>query len=108
MSLALLGVDAAPRGILIRVKNARALAAKEGGASGAIAATLMPETIEGVVLQKMVDQFKSSLREKGVDADVQIVAAEGHGRAESGFAEGALVGAGAAGAAWLLGKLVRR
>lgn len=99
MSLDYLGADE-PRGILIRVKNAQALAASQGGTAGAVAAALVPETIEGVVLDKMVAQFRDNLRKNGVDADVGIVSAAAHKEATSGFGTGVVVGLGAAGAAF--------
>ncbi len=70
--LDLLGVEPV-RVIQIRVKNAGELAAKQGGVAGAVAAQLVPETIESVVLNKMVQQFGASLKEKGVDAEVVVV-----------------------------------
>lgn len=92
MGLELLGAEEPSRAILLRVKNARVLAAKEGGAPGAIAATVVPETIEGVVLQKIGDELDKNLRAKGVDAEVRIVSASGQPVAKSGFGEGIFVG----------------
>lgn len=107
MSLELLGAE--PRGILIKVRNAPQLAAAQGGAAGAVAATLVPETIENVVLDKMAEQFRSQLRQKGVDADVQVVAANLRPPVRS-FGTGVALGLGIAGLSWagwrfLLSKL---
>lgn len=96
MSLDLLGAE--PRGILIKVRNAQQLAAAQGGTAGAVAASLVPETIEGVVLDKMVAEFRKTLAAKGVDASVDIVSATPHRPATSGFGTGMALGAGAVGA----------
>ena len=99
MSLELLGAQPA-RGILIKVRNAQQLAAAQGGAAGAVAATLVPETIESVVLDKMVTQFKGALRTQGVDAEVSIVSADPHRPVTSGYGAGVVTGLGLAGLGW--------
>lgn len=102
MSLDLLGAE--PRGILIKVRNAQQLAAAQGGTAGAVAASLVPETIEGVVLDKMVAEFRKTLAAKGVDASVDIVSATPHKPATSGFGMGMALGAGLAGAGFAFWK----
>lgn len=91
MSLALLGAEPT-RGVLVRIRNAQQLAVSKGGAPGAIAATVIPETIESVVLDKTAEQFRQNLKANGVDADVQVVSAVAHKPATSGFRDGVLAG----------------
>jgi hypothetical protein len=106
--LDLLGADPAPRGVLIRVRNAQALAAKQGGAAGAIAATLVPQTIEGVVLDKMAAKLKEALTQQGVDAEVSVVSAAGARESKPAFGEGAAFGAAGMAALWAAWTLLVR
>jgi len=106
----LVGADEQGRAILIRVKNALALAASQGGAAGAIASKLVPQTVGSTVLSKMVDQLSSNLKQNGVDADVSIVADAGQ-KAVSGGRDllvGVGIGVAGTGALWALWKLLRR
>ena len=61
------------RALLIQVRDVPALVASKGGAAGAFAMKLVPETIAATVYGKMRDEFASKLKEQGVDADVQVV-----------------------------------
>ena len=101
--LHLLGVDT-PRMIQIRVKNAQALAAREGGMAGAVAAQLVPDTIEQVVLDKMVEQFRATLAQRGVDAEIKVVSAAQQQPEKKGLGPGGgfVLGAGLVGGAWAL------
>ena len=76
MSLAYLGAEPG-RALLIRVKNTLDLAKAQGGAAGGLAAFLVPQTIDNVVLSKMAEQFQAQLLEKGVNAEVTVVADTG-------------------------------
>jgi hypothetical protein len=84
------------RGLLVRVRNVPQLVAKQGGLPGAVAAKLVPNTIEAVVLTKMAEQMRPTLHEKGVEADVQVVTTATLPR----FRDGLLLGLGAAGGLW--------
>jgi hypothetical protein len=101
VSLDLLGAEAAPRGVLIRVRNAQALAASQGGTAGAIASSLVPQTIEGVVLDKMAEEFRKNLVKSGVDADVSIVSTDPLRPAKSGLVDCVLLGVGGSALAWI-------
>jgi|SRR5579859_6076188 len=103
----LIGAEPPTRGVLIKVKNVGQLAATQGGAPGALAAALVPETIEGVVLDKMVQQFRSNLKDKGVDADVQVVSTT-MPPARSGLREGVVLGVVGAGVGAGLGWVAWR
>lgn len=72
MSLELLGISTG-QALLVRVKNPGALAASQAGTSGAIAAALLPETINNQVLTAVKAQLQDKLAQNGVLADIEIV-----------------------------------
>ena len=97
----ILGADIG-RAIQIRVNNPLDLAKAQGGTAGAIAAFVVPKTVENKVLTTMVDQFKTNLTAAGVVADVQIVA-DSNARPVTGskdLATGAIVGVALSAAGW--------
>lgn len=69
--------SSAARALLVRVRDVPALVRAQGGAAGGFAAQLAPQTMENLVYGKMKDEFAEKLKEKGVDADVQVVASAG-------------------------------
>lgn len=58
--------------VLIRVKNAAELARAQG-AVASLAQAIAPASIEAKVYDTIASEIKSSLKEKGVDADVSVV-----------------------------------
>ena len=65
------------RSVLIQVRDTKALAAAKGGATGAAAAKLFPDTIDAKVYSDMRDKIAAGLKAEGVDADVSVVVPEG-------------------------------
>lgn len=105
MSLALLGAEPL-RGVLIKVRNAQELAAAQGGTAGAIAASVAPGMIEGVVLNKIAEQLGPKFREQGVVADVSVVpVASVGGPNKRTFEVGIAVGAASMGLLWGLSRI---
>lgn len=114
-TLELLGAEApSERGILVRVKNPSALAARQGGGGGAAAAALadaFPQIaarpLESLVLDKLVEQLRTNLKAAGADADVSLVAPASYRppaaapRVAAAAAVGAVLGAAAG---WALKK----
>ncbi len=60
--------------IVIRVKDIGGLVAREGGSAGALAYKAAPVTVTNAVYSKMQEEFAKGLREKGVDAEVKVMA----------------------------------
>ena len=81
-TLELLGAEPpSERGILVRIKNPSALAARQGGGGGAAAAALadaFPQIaarpLESLVLDKLVEQLRTNLKSAGAEAEVSLVA----------------------------------
>ena len=101
MSLHLLGAEVG-KAILIRVNNPLDMASSQGGATGAIAAWAVPKYTTSMVLDKMVDQFKTSLAGAGVKADVLVIDDTGVIPAKSNkdLMTGTVLGAILVGAGW--------
>ena len=74
----MLGAVQKGRGVLIQVRDTKALAALKGGAAGGFAANLFPDTIDAKVYSDMRDKIAAGLKSEGVDADVSVVVPEGH------------------------------
>lgn len=95
--------------LVIRVKNVPELVAKEGGATGKLVHSLVPQTIANTVYDKMAAEMRAKFKEKGVDADVEVTyAPPAVGRSPKDFFVGAGVGAGLIGAVWLIKGLLSR
>jgi len=94
--------------LVIRIKNFGDVIKSQGGALGNIAYTLTPATISNVALGKMRDEFKSSLAEKGVDADVAIASAPTVKTKTSELVIGMGLGAGLVGLGALIWRLLKR
>ena len=60
--------------IVINIKNAGEVAAKEKGFIGEYAAKIVPQTVENQVYESAAESLSTALKEKGVDASVKIVA----------------------------------
>ena len=93
------------RAILIKLRDPAALARAQGPVAS-FAQAVAPSTIEGKVYEGFRDQLAKSLKEKAIDADIQIVqpssfipADSAHVAADLGFALG---GAGLVGIFWFL------
>ena len=94
--------------LVIRVKNAGELAAKQGGATGGLAFDAVPGTITNVIYGKMRDEFSKKLKDQGVDADVTVSSTPPTGpKPKTEFLPGVLVGAGATAVGFALWKLLR-
>lgn len=94
--------------IVIRVKNAGALAA-QGGAAGSLAFEAVPNTITNIIYGRMRDEFLQKFKEKGVDADVSITTTPPAGPPpRSDFVPGVLAGGALVGLAWGAAKLFGR
>lgn len=75
-----IGLDALAdggQGVLIRIKDVRALVAAKGGGIGQLAQAIAPETIAAKVYSEMADKMKEGLTKEGVDADVKVVSHKG-------------------------------
>lgn len=95
------GADAASgRGVLVQVRNVPALIKAQGGRTGSFIDSLVPDTMEATVYSKMADEIAAGMKEKGVDADVKVVAASGYHSASSDYIRVVLLGALAVGAWW--------
>ena len=66
-----LGADT-NQAILIKVKNAGALARGQG-ILASVAASIVPATVEAKVNRTIADKLKTSLKDQNVEADVSIV-----------------------------------
>ena len=97
------------RAILIRVKNAKEVAAKQS-ALASIASSLVPSTVEARVYDEMAARFRSDLASNGVDADVSVIADASASAAgdddRRALLKGVAIGAGGAGIVWLVGRFV--
>ncbi len=100
--------DPADQYVVIRVKNMGDVVRREGGALGNFAYEMTPQTIANIAYGKMRDEFKKSLADKGVDADVTLAATPPIGKPAKGeLLTGVLVGAGTVGIGWGLWHIVR-
>jgi hypothetical protein len=104
-SSTIFGADPAPaQGILIRVKNASELARSQG-AVATFAEALAPATVGTKVLSTIASELKKALKEKNVDASIEVVdpagwePASGKFMQDLGFAVG---GAGVLAGLWWL------
>ena len=94
--------------LVIRVKNAGQLVAKEGGKPGELAFDALPGTITNFMYAKMRDEFAAKLKEQGVNADVQVTTSPPNGPPpRSEFLPGVAVGAGVTAIAFGLWKIFR-
>jgi hypothetical protein len=100
-----------PKGpfVTIHVKNVPELVKKEGGGAGEVAFQLLPQTIENTVYSKMKAEIAAGMKEKGVDADVNVVSnLPAVGGSPKDFLVGSVVGAAAVGLVLGLAKLIKR
>lgn len=89
-----IGSGNSSRAILLRVRNVPQLVAAQSKA-GAFLQQLAPDTIEAQVYSTIKDELSSAMKEKGVDADVQIVSGSGYSPApDSSLLTTVLVGLG--------------
>ena len=72
-SIPLASIKSPEPALVIRVKNAPELVAKQGGAMGKLAFDLAPATITGKIYSEMQKEMLTKFAEKGVVADVQVV-----------------------------------
>lgn len=80
--------------LTIHVKNVPELVKQQGGSAGAAAFSLVPQTIENTVYTKMASEIGAGMKQKGVDADIQIVTTKpAGGPLSSDFLFGSLAGA---------------
>ena len=93
--------------LTIRVKNYLDLAKAEG-ALGTIAATLSPKTVESLVYAKMSGEFAKALKDKKVDADVQVIDGPVGSPQPSKFVHGMVTGGVAVGGGILIFNLIRK
>jgi hypothetical protein len=102
------GADIADQFVVIRIKNMADVIKAQGGALGNLAFSLTPQTVANLAFSRMRDEFKKSLADKGVDADVTLAAAGPATKAPRGeLVTGVIVGAGAIGVGWGLWRLLR-
>lgn len=93
----------ADRALVVRVKNVGDAVKSQGGATGALAFSITPETISNVVYSKIRDELISGFRDKGIDVDVQLTSTPPTGPApKNEFLRGAALGAGTIAALLLL------
>ncbi|HVO22486.1 MAG TPA: hypothetical protein VMW56_02540, partial [Candidatus Margulisiibacteriota bacterium] len=69
---------AADRAVLVQVKDVPALVKAQGGSTGAIAMSIVPETITAKVYSELASKLASGLKDQNVDADVKVVTAAGY------------------------------
>lgn len=90
-----LGATSAGRAVLIKVRDVPTLVRAQGGAAGALAQEFLPDTVEAKVYSEMAAEMKRGLKEKGVDADVSVVAPVGYKPApQPDFTRGIMIGGG--------------
>lgn len=95
--------------LTVRFRDPVAVAAKEGGAAGTLAATLAPKAVEEQMYSEFQKQLADQLKARGIDAEVNVVtSASSFGKpGSSDFGSGLVVGAGAVGVLWLVMRLWR-
>lgn len=112
MGLDHLGADlGTDRALVVKIKNLESVVEAQGGALGKLAANLAPTMISDQAYNTMKQQLLDGFKDKGVDADVQIVAASNvpsGAPPKSDFLNGALVGAGGTVALVAVWKLISR
>ena len=96
--------------VTIHLRDIAGTAAKEGGAAGALAARLAPKTVEARAYDQMREQILKNFTDRGVAADVAVVATvpPGGPLRSVDFYTGLAVGAGTVGIGALLWKFLRR
>ena len=108
----LVGLDvlgAAPdRGLLIKINNIDDLVRAQGGATGALANMLLPDTISSKVYGTLKDKLVGALKDQGVVADVKIVVPTNYKSSAGTFLRNAAVGAAGVGVGWSLWHFVLR
>jgi hypothetical protein len=91
--------------LLIRFKDPAKVAASSGGAAAAVA-SLIPHVpggtgaLSGLVYDGARKEFAGQLQQRGIDADVSVVADSPGGPSRSGVGFGVLIGAAVVGVAW--------
>lgn len=114
ISCDVVGAVAAPvgsdRAIVVRPRDVAAVVRQQGGAAGALAMRLVPETVANEFFARFATELRDGMRKNGVDADVYVTApappAAG-APARSDFLGGALVGAGGAAALYGIARLIQ-
>ena len=94
--------------LVIRVRNAPELVAKQGGAMGKLAFDIAPASITAKIYSEMQKEMLTKFREKGVVADVQVVTSPPSGpppKAE--FLRGMAAGGVGVGIVYGLWRLIR-
>jgi hypothetical protein len=95
--------------VTIHVTDVAKLLAAQGGALGSALQGAIPKTAEALVYGKLRDTIAAGLKEKGVDADVQVVSgAMRDSPLRTEFVPGVVLGAGAVSLAWFLKALFSR
>ena len=69
---------ATERAVLVQVKDVPALVKAQGGSTGAIAMSILPETITAKVYSELASKLASGLKDQNVDADVKVVTSTGY------------------------------
>jgi hypothetical protein len=93
--------------LVVHVKNAADVVNKQGGSAGNVAYSLAPSAVTGKVYETIANELRKGFREKGVDADLQILEQAPQGQTpRRDLTTGVVLGAGAVGVGWLLWRYV--
>lgn len=88
--------------VAVRLKDPGALVQSQGGATGALAYKIAPQTITKTVYDTLASKLSDALLQQGVLADVSTQATPGAAPPKSDFASGLVVGAVGLGAGWAI------
>lgn len=86
--------------VAIRVKDPASLVKSQGGATGALAYKIAPQTITHKVYDELQQKLSDALAQQGVAADVTVMSTPGAPRQPTELLNGAVIGALAVGAGW--------
>lgn len=93
--------------VTIHVRDIPGLVRAQGGATGALAQNLLPQTIQNKVYGDIQSEIAKAMKAKGVDAEVKIVStAPLGGPLKRDFLVGSAVGAGALGLGYAITKII--
>jgi hypothetical protein len=93
--------------LVVHVKNAADVVRKQKGAAGSTFYSVAPAAVTGEVYKKIIDELQKGFREKGVDADLQILSQPPQGETpRRDLTTGVALGVGAVGIGWLLWRYV--
>jgi len=104
-----LGAVEGDRYLTVRLKDPAAVVRAQGGAAGALALRLAPNTVLNAAYDAMKKQFEAQSAARGVELDVAVHSGTPSDSplTPSDFLRGTLVGGGVVGLGWVVTTLVR-